>query len=197
MNQFGVTVGQSLGSHLVIASTLRLVAAVWLCRRARSPTIRSMPRTTSTCRRRPRPTSISARWRSFGRMRLGIAIKHATRAGVRRGRESPCPASASPRGRGICGARARSLSAVDADLTRTATAFGDAVTSRRALKPGCYSSGSACGAASARTRWETRALSASTGLSVAVRSRAYIDAALTAGSDRSREGWNLGLRVTF
>ncbi len=87
--------------------------------------------------------------------------------------------------------------AFDADLTRTATLFGDA----RHVAAGAEAWLSRRrvglrGGVSANTVGEA-GTSASTGVSVAVRSRTYIDAALTVGSDRSREGWNVGLRVTF
>jgi hypothetical protein len=94
-------------------------------------------------------------------------------------------------------ARSTVTVAVDADLSKTATAFGDA----RHLAAGAEAwllrrRIGLRGGVSANTVGDA-STSASTGLSLAVRSSTYIDAALTAGSDRSREGWNLGLRVTF
>ena len=133
---------------------------------------------------------------SFGRMRVGLAIKHVREPKFGEGANRLVLRRQVRAGVAIV-ARGTVTVAADADLTRTATAFGDArhvaagaeawlLRRRIGLR----------GGVSANTVGETGA-SGSTGVSLAVRSGTYIDAALTAGSDRSREGWNLGLRVAF
>ncbi len=133
---------------------------------------------------------------SFGRTRLGLAVKHASEPKFGEGVNRLVLRRQVRAGLAVV-ARGLVTVAVDADLTRTATAFGDA----RHLAAGAEAWLSRRriglrGGVSTNTVGEA-GTSASTGVSLAVRSRAYIDAALTVGSDRSREGWNLGLRVTF
>jgi F plasmid transfer operon, TraF, protein len=196
VNQFGVTVGQSLGSHLVIASTVRLARgglALSSGSVADDPLDAAGDLDVSTETEADLDIGAMAK---FGNTRLGIALKHATEPEFGDGANRLVLRRQARAGVAFV-ARGTVTVAVDVDLTRTATLFGDArhvaagaeawlLQQRLGLR----------GGVSANTVGDARA-AASTGLSVAVRSRAYIDAALTAGSDRSREGWNLGLRVTF
>ena len=133
---------------------------------------------------------------SFGHARLGLAIKHARQPAFGEGANRLVLRRQVRAGVAFV-ARGTVTVAVDADLSKTATAFGDArhvaagaeawlLRRRIGLR----------GGVSANTAGETSA-STSTGLSLAVRSGTFVDAALTVGSDRSRDGWNLGLRVTF
>jgi hypothetical protein len=87
--------------------------------------------------------------------------------------------------------------AVDSDLTTTPTVLGDerrlaagaeAWTSQRRVGVRGGVSVSTIGA---------RRSSLSGGVSVAVRSKMYVDAQTTGGSDESRHGWGVALRVTF
>ncbi len=87
--------------------------------------------------------------------------------------------------------------AVDADLTRTTTAVGEAryvaggveawlLKRRVGVRAGM----------SANTGGEART-SPSGGVSLGVRAGTYVEAQLTSGSDQARRGWGLDLRVTF
>ena len=87
--------------------------------------------------------------------------------------------------------------ALDADLTRTATAVGDVrhvaaggeawlFTRRVGLRGGI----------TANTVDAAR-LSGSAGASVAVRTGLYVDGQVTRGSDRTIKGWGFALRVTY
>jgi hypothetical protein len=132
----------------------------------------------------------------FGHIRLGVALKHASEPAFGEGANRLVLRRQARAGVAFM-ARGTVTVAFDADLTRTATLFGDA----RHVAAGAeaWLLGRRLGlrgGVSANTVGDART-SASTGLSFAVRSRTYIDGALTTGSDRSREGWNLGLRVTF
>jgi len=195
-NQFGVTVGQSLGNHLVIASTVRLVRG-GLALASGAADVDSLDHAADL----DVPMETEADFdfgtmASFGRMRLGLAIKHASEPKFGEGVNLLVLRRQARAGVAVM-TRGLVTVAVDADLTRTATAFGDA----RHLAAGVEALLSRQriglrGGVSTNTAGEA-GTSASTGVSFAVRSRTYIDAALTVGSDRSREGWNFGLRVTF
>ena len=195
-NQFGVTVGQSVGSHLVIASTVRLVRG-GLARSSAS--VADDPLDTAADLDVSMETEADLDFGAmamFGRTRLGFALKHATEPKFGDGANRLVLRRQARAGVAFA-ARDTVTVAFDADLTRTATLFGDArhvaaggeawlLRRRVGLR----------GGVSANTVGEA-STSASAGVSYAVRSRTYIDAALTTGSDRSREGWNVGLRVTF
>lgn len=195
-SQFGVSVGQSLGNHLVIASTLRLIrGGLALSSGAAAGDPLDAAADLDVSRETEADLDLGA-MASFGRMRLGLAIKHAREPKFGEGANRLVLRRQVRAGLAVV-ARGTVTVAVDADLSKTATAFGDArhvaagaeawlLRRRIGLR----------GGVSANTVGEA-SISASTGLSLGVRSGTYIDAALTAGSDRSREGWNLGLRVTF
>jgi hypothetical protein len=195
-SQFGVTVGQSLGSHLVIASTLRLVrGGLALSSGASTGDSLDAAADLDVSMETEADLDLGA-MASFGRTRLGLGIKHAREPKFGEGVNRLVLRRQVRAGVAFM-ARGLVTVAVDADLSTTATAFGEA----RHLAAGAEAwllrrRVGLRGGVSANTVGEART-SASTGLSFAVRSRTYIDAALTAGSDRSREGWNVGLRVTF
>ena len=188
--------GQSLGDHVVIASTLRLVRGGL----ALSPDAADGdPLDAAADLDVPMETEGDldlGAMASFGRARLGLAIKHATEPKFGEGANLLVLQRQVRAGLAFVACRTVTV-AVDADLSKTATAFGDA----RHLAAGAEAwlanrRIGLRGGVSANTVGEART-SASAGLSLAVRSGTYIDAALTTGSDRSREGWNLGISVTF
>jgi hypothetical protein len=195
-NQFGVTVGQSVGDHLVIASTLRLVRgglAVSPGTTADDPLDAAADLDVSMETEADLDLGAMA---SFGNTRLGFAVKHVKEPKFGDGVNHLVLRRQVRAGLAFV-ARGTVTVAVDADLTRTATLFGDA----RHVAAGAEAwlrrrRIGLRGGVSVNTVGGTRA-SASTGLSLAVRPSTFVDAALTVGSDRSREGWNLGLRVTF
>jgi hypothetical protein len=195
-SQFGMSVGQSLGNHLVIASTLKLVrGGLALSSGAAAGDPLDAAADLDVSMETEADLDLGA-MASFGHMRLGLAIKHARQPAFGEGANRLVLRRQVRAGVAFV-ARGTVTVAVDADLSKTATAFGDArhvaagaeawlLRRRLGLR----------GGVSANTVGETSA-STSTGLSLAVRSGTFVDAALTVGSDRSREGWNLGLRVTF
>ena len=195
-SQFGVTVGQSLSNHLVIASTLRLVrGGLALSSGAAAGDPLDAAADLDVSMETEADLDLGA-MASFGSMRLGLAIKHAREPKFGDGPNRLVLRRQVRAGLAFL-TRGTVTVAVDADLSRTATAFGDA----RHLAAGAEAwllrrRIGLRGGVSANTVGEA-STSASTGLSLAVRSSTYFDAALTAGSDRSREGWNVGLRVTF
>jgi hypothetical protein len=195
-SQFGMSVGQSLGNHLVIASTLKLVRG-GLALSSGSPAGDSLDAAADLDVSMETEADLDlGAMASFGRTRLGLAMKHARQPAFGEGANRLVLRRQVRAGVAFV-ARGTVTVAVDADLSKTPTAFGDArhvaagaeawlLRRRIGLR----------GGVSVNTVAETSA-STSTGLSLAVRPSTFVDAALTVGSDRSREGWNLGLRVTF
>ena len=195
-SQFGMSVGQSLGNHLVIASTLKLVRG-GLALSSGPPTGDPLDAAADLDVSMETEADLDlGAMASFGRTRLGLAMKHARQPAFGEGANRLLLRRQVRAGVAFV-ARGTVTVAVDADLSKTPTAFGDArhvaagaeawlLRRRIGLR----------GGVSVNTVAETSA-SSSTGLSLAVRPSTFVDAALTVGSDRSREGWNLGLRVTF
>lgn len=176
VNYLGATFGQSLGSHVVVASTLRLVHAGDT---AGDVDLGAMAK--------------------FGDVRVAAVVKHLhepdlTVDGVRVGldRQARVGAAYTP----SLGRAATLNAAVDADLTTTPTAAGDVrhlaagaeVWMRRRL-------GIRAGT-SVNTTGATRR-SISVGASVAPQSGLFIDGRLTRGDDDALTGWGVDLRLAF
>ena len=176
LHQFGATVGQSVGEHLVIASTLKVVHAD-----------------------ETRGDVDIGAMATFGSWRTTAVVRHLhapdlTFEGSRAGldRQVRFGAAYAPRpGPGLT-----LNAAIDADATTTATAFGNArhvaggaelwVRRRVALRTGV----------SANTIDERRA-SFSVGASAAAQKGLFVDARVTRGDDVVLRGWGVDLRVTF
>jgi len=172
-------VGQSIGGHLVVASTLKLVNAVSQTRG---------------------DLDVGA-LATVGSVRLGLAVKDLTtpafssvdgqitlprqvRAGfaLRTGGATSRPAV---------------TIAVDADLTRTPTPTGDErhlAAGLEAWTPNRRLAGRV--GVGTNTVGGPRS-SGSAGASLAFRTGLYADAQITRGSDEARNGWGLGLRAAF
>src|SRR5712692_7324488 len=205
-SQFGATVGQSLGAHLIIASTFKLVRAGLT-----TATAGSAGNSLDDAAHLDVPLETSGdldigAMALIGRARLGVSVKHVNEPAFGDGASrfvlarqaraglafSTGPFSTAPRG------TADSLTvAIDADLTKTATAFGAA----RHLAAGVEVSllGRHLvlrGGAGINTVGDVGS-SASAGLSLALQPSVSLDGAATFGSDRSRKGWAVGLRLTI
>lgn len=174
LSQFGATVGQSVGEHLVVGSTLKLV-------RGNGDT------------RTDLDLGVMA---SFGPARVGLGVRNVTvpefEDGLRLRRQVRAGVSFQ------AGSGARSVTlAADADLTETAMVTGDerhvavgAETWDASRRVGLR------GGMSVNTVGERRP-SASGGGSVGLRSGTYVDGYVTRGADVGRTGWGLSFRVTF
>jgi hypothetical protein len=201
-NQFGATVGQSLGNHLVIASTLELVRAGSATSVGASAGGSLDAAAALDVPLETKPDLDVGAMAVFGPVRLGVSARHVGKPGFGQGA-----------GRFELGRQARAglawvasrpggatglTAAVDADLTRTPTAFGDArhlaaglevsLPRRRLTLRGGVSTNTAGQGGS----------STSAGVSLRVaKEGAYLDGARTFGSDRSRSGWAVSLRLTI
>jgi hypothetical protein len=179
LSVFGASVGQSLGNHVVLASTLKLL-------HAEGDT---------------HPGLDIGAMANFSELRIGLTVKNVSEpsfgAGdttLDLGRQVRAGAALVGRGRG--GVNQLAL-AVDADLTKTPTPSGD----ERHLAGGvevwmAQRRVGVRGGAAMNTIGDSRR-SASAGLSLAVRPGTFVDTQVTGGSDSSRKGWGIDLRVTF
>ena len=201
LNQFGATVGQSVGEHLVIGSTLKLVRARFGADH-RAPSAASL----DEAERLPADGETHSgldmgAMAVFGRTRLGLTVRNVTEPefgtgsdAIRLRRQARAGVAVSSGTRGVIGS---ATVAADADLTRSATALGD----ERRVAAGVElwtpkRSVGVRGGLSANTLGDRRS-SFSGGVSAAVRRGTYLEAEATGGNDDSRRGWSAGLRVTF
>jgi hypothetical protein len=178
LSVFGATVEQSVGEHLVVGSTLKLVRA--LDETHADADIGAMV--------------------SVGAARFGVAVKNLARPDFSDG----VAATSLPR-QARAGASFRSgppnrpvaIFAVDMDLTRTPTPSGDARRVAAGLElwvPGRRVA--VRGGAGASTTGDARR-TASVGASLAVTPRVYADFQGTRAVDDIGTSWGCGLRVTF
>ena len=179
INQFGASVGQSLGDHLVVASTLKLV-------HAQSET---------------RGDLDLGAMAASGIARVGVAIRNVTAPAFGRGGAAVALPRQVRAGIALLLAGSRQSDgvtlALDADLATTSTAAGD----ERHVAGGVetWMLGRRVGlrgGVSASTVGAVRLVAAG-GASVALRRALYVDGEVTGGSDETRRGWGLALRVAF
>lgn len=201
LTQFGTTVGQSLGDHLVVGSTVKLVRAGAVS----TSTSGSSPLDDADGLDVSRHTSADldlGAMASFGHVRLGLTVRNvrepsfgdpgADRLTLKRQARVGMAVLSVPRGslRGL-------TVAADADLTTTPTAVGDV----RHLAAGAeeWLANGRLGiraGASANTVGERRP-SVSGGVSVALTRALQVNASRTMGRDESVTGWSTSVSVAF
>ncbi len=201
LDQFGVSIGQSLGRYVVVGSTLKLVRGRFGAS-LRSPGTASLDEADRLELDGETHADLDiGALANLGHARLGLMVRNVREPEFRSGvdvmslpRHARAGLALSSGSQGVLG---RAIVALDADLMKTTTVFGDerrvAVggevwTSRRIL--------GIRGGLSANTIGSRR-LSLSGGVSAAFRQGLYADAELTGGSDAGRHGWGVALRVTF
>jgi hypothetical protein len=201
LTQFGVSVGQSLGEHLVIATTLKLThaGAVTQMRLAADGSLEAAGELDPSAE--TKPGLDAGAMASFGPVRVGLTVRNVTEPGFGTGpdaftlsRTARLGAAVSTGKRAVIGS---ATVAVDADLTKTTTVFGD---ERRLAAGGeVWTSSRTFGlrAGAGVNTIGTHRASLSGGLSVALKKGVYADGELTGGTDQGRDGWSAGLRLTF
>lgn len=201
LNQFGASIGQSLGSHLVLGATLKLVnggagAQVQALGAASIDAAGSIQPSTET-----HPGLDVGAMGMFGPVRIGLMVRNLKPIEFGSGpdaftwdRQARLGAAVSSGRRGVIGG---ATAAVDADLTRTTTVFGE---ERRLAAGGevwtTARTFGVRGGVGVNTIGAHQA-SLSSGLSVAVKKGLYADGELSGGTDQGRKGWGVALRVTF
>jgi hypothetical protein len=174
VSQFGVTVGQSLGEHLVLGTTLKLL---WSGRTTGDLDVGAMAK--------------------IGPVRLAAVVKNAVAADVAVDRTLDRQARVGVAYFAKTSAPTTIAVAVDADLTRTTTAFGDERRVAGGVDVGLTPWISVRGGAGVNTAGSVRHAE-SGGVSVALPKKGLnVDAQITQGDDEALKGWGLGFRVTF
>ena len=176
LSQFGATVGQSLGEHLVVGSTVKLVRAG-----------------------RTRGDLDLGATATFGSARLAIAVRHigAPEVGADRNpMELERQVRVGAAYTSTFGGSTPVTAAIDADLTKTATPDGDARHLAGGVEVWSGARVGVRGGVSVNTAGDLRG-AASVGASVAARPGLYVDGCVTRGSDDVKKGWGFALRVTF
>lgn len=201
VSQFGVTVGQSIGDHLVVGSTLKVVrggVAVASIDAAgdgldRAADLDVASRTTGDL-------DLGAMAKA-GRVRAGITVRNLTTPEFGDGNERTELVRQARAGLSVGTAPAAGFEtfviAADADLTRTPTAFGDVRHLAagveawvRGHRVGVRAGTSTNTVGDARGAW-------STGISVAPIRGLFIEASKTIGQDDTLSGWTTTLRFAF
>jgi F plasmid transfer operon, TraF, protein len=201
LSQLGATVGQSLGDHLVVGSTLKLVRG---------------GRASATVGASTEPLDLGDELDlsrethgdldvgvmvAYPRVRAGLSVRNVTQPEFGEGSDRLAVKRQARAGLAVLttskGAFAALTVAADADLTRTTTPFGDA----RHVAAGAEAwlvkrRVGFRGGVAANTVGERRPTT-STGVSVAAMSWFYIEAARTFGTDEAIRGWSTAIRLTF
>lgn len=176
LTQFGATVGQSLGDHLVIGSTLKVV---WADQARGDFDLGAMV--------------------AFERVRLAAVARNVVAAELTADGHLVAPSRQvrvggaylpSPRG------SVAIVAAVDADLTRTATPVGDERRVTGGVELGWGPRYAVRGGVGVNTAGSVQG-SFSGGVSARLLKGLSADAQITQGDDEATKGWGIGLRVTF
>jgi hypothetical protein len=200
-NQFGATVGQSLGDHLVLASTFKLVRG-GRATAVLDPSTDLLDQGDDLDLTGETHADLDAGvMLAFPGIRAGLSIRNLRRPAFGVGSERVALKRQARAGIAWLakpgGGLAALTVAADADLTRTMTPFGEVrhvstggeawlVNRRLGLRGGV-----------ARNTIGDRRTTTSAGASVAVTKSVYIDGARTFGADKSIRGWSSTLRFTF
>jgi hypothetical protein len=201
LQQFGATVGQSLGEHLVLGATVKLVRG--------RPATALLPAADASLDRADEldgeaeihgdvDVGVMAR---FGPVHLGLAVRNMTRPAfgadtvrVQLNRQARAGVSLSDLDSGAMG---QLTLALDTDLTRRTTALGD----ERRVAAGVedWFAGRRIGVRGGigRSTVGDARTAVSGGLSLGLTSRLYLEGAIVGGRDVTRHGWDADLRVTF
>lgn len=201
LEQFGASVGQSLGSHLVVGSTVKVLrgGAVSEVQAAGTGSL-DVAAGLGPSGETHAGLDVGA-MAVLGRARIGVMVRNVTETEFGSGtdaftlnRQARVGAALSSGSRGVIGS---ATVAVDADLTRTPSVLGD---ERRLAAGGeVWTSARTFGLRGGLgvNTIGSRRTTLSGGLSAALKKGLYADGELTGGTDQGRRGWGVGLRVTF
>jgi hypothetical protein len=200
LNQFGATVGQSVGNHLVLASTFKLLRGSIISAPAGTEVSLDAAQALSGGSETHADLDLGA-LATFGHLRVGATLKNVRAPEFGAGDDRMALKRQARAGVALVGHSQGAIQSValafDADLTKTLTAVGEerhvaggveAFTLKNHLGLRAGLSGNTIGAAR---------VSPSVGASIGVRSTAYVEGQLTGGNDQARHGWGLDLRLTF
>jgi hypothetical protein len=200
LNEFGATVGQSVGNHLVIASTLKLVRGSIVSAPAGDVASLDAAQALAGSAETHADLDLGA-LATLGHLRVGATLKNVRAPEFGIGDDRMALKRQGRAGVALVGRPQGAIQSIalafDADLTKTMTVVGEErhvaggveafmLKSHLGLRAGL--SGNTIGAAR---------VSPSVGASLGVRTAMYLEGQLTGGDDQARHGWGLGLRLTF
>lgn len=200
-SQFGVTVGQSLGDHLVLASTLKVMrggVASAVVDGSTDPL--DLGDDLELASQTHGDLDVGAMV-AFTHARVGLTVRNLRQPEFGEGNDRLVLKRQARAGFAILATPNGALEGLtvsgDADLTRTATVFGDVRHVATGVEAWFMKRRLGVrGGLAANTVGERRATS-SAGVSIAATSAFYIEVAQTFGSDGSIRGWSSTVRVTF
>jgi hypothetical protein len=200
-SQYGATFGQSVGNHLVVASTLKVVrGSVANSEAAAADATFDQAAELDGDTDTHTDLDVGA-LASLGVVRLGLSVKN-----VR------TPSFGPPEDREELMRRARAglaivkpltrvldqfTIAVDADLTTASSVVGDTKYVTGGAEAWLFGKRVGLRGGLSRNTVGSELSSPSGGISLAFRQGSYLEGQYTAGDDRSRKGWGFDLRVTF
>jgi len=200
LSQFGATVGQSLGEHLVVASTLKLLHGdlATAVRPAEGATLDSADALGGAGD--TRGTFDVGAMTTYGVARAGVTVRNVTAPTFGSGADA-LTLRRQVRGGFALTTVSSSFGgwtlAVDADLTRAATPDGDERRIASGVEAWTHTRRVGARAGVSASTFGAHRAAASAGGSWAVRSGLYVDAQVTGGTRNSRRGWGFDTRVTF
>jgi hypothetical protein len=181
LSQFGATFGQSIGGHVVVATTLKLLHA------GDTHGDLDLGALVTAGHVRVGVSVRNVHETSFGGGAEGLTLRRASRAGI----------AFVANGGGVLGGI---TVAADADLTKVATALGDEQHLSAGAEAWLFRKIVGLRGGVSRDR-VTRRDAESGGVSLLLGSgrymKTYIEGQLTRGSDEVRKGWGAALRLTF
>ena len=200
--QFGVTVGQSIGNHLVIGSTVNVLHGGTSVATDTARGVASLDLANDL----PVPSETHAdldvgAMAALGVVRLGVNVKHLAQPSFGTGDARVELAHQARAGIALLGHTPGVVGALtlafDGDLTRTATASGDVRHVAVGLEAWLWSKRLGVRGGLSRNTVNAPRQTGSTGVSVALKQGVYVDGAWTVGSDTSQSGWVVALRMSY
>jgi len=195
VNQWGVTVGQSLGDHVVVATTVKMLYG-GLGSAVVSATGASLDSAAALSGDGQAHATLDlGAMATFGQVQLGFVLRNVAEPTFTNATDSETLTRQARVGAAFVGERV--TAAFDADLARVPTALGD----ERHVSGGVEARFlnrrlAARGGVSVNTTGSARPAVAG-GVSVGLRSSLFLDGQVTGGADEARRGWGIDLRVTF
>ncbi len=201
LHQFGATVGQSLGEHLIVGSTLKLVRGE-LGAGTRPVSGASLDQASDLESRGETHVGVDVGAMAIaGELRVGLTIRNLTEPQFGSGVDVMVLKRHARGGlawlSGAHGPFGTVTVSADADLTAPTTALGDERRVAAGVEVSTQDRRIAARSGIGASTLGSRRPSFSAGLSAAIRRGSYIDVAATGGTDQVRRGWGLALRVTF
>jgi hypothetical protein len=200
-SQYGITILQTVSQGFVIGSTLKLIrggVAQAPAAESGDPFDRADELETSGETHGDLDVGVMA---STSSARVGLSVKHLSEpefgegvARVKLKRQARAGLAVLV---GTHGALDAATLAVDLDLTKTATATGEAEHVAGGMEAWFFGRRLGLRGGVSHNRATPSGTSTSAGLSLGLRSSMYLDGAMTFGNDETRDGWSASVRVAF